>query len=191
MKNPHIIPKNIAKRVEVALKYFPQLANIKIEFKLKKNIKKSTMQARPTFDSFFRSKKNRKYLILISKKFKISDKEFSTLDIPDDIFIGWIGHELGHIMDYQDRSRFNLIWFGLKYLFSENHIVEAERAADRFAVQHKMEDYILKTKNFILNHAEISEVYKNRMRRYYLSPEEIMFLVEDRDKMGDKLEKAL
>ncbi len=191
MKNPHIIPKNIAKRVEVALKYFPQLADIKIEFKLKKNIKKSTMQARPTFDSFFRSKKNRKYLILISKKFKISDKEFSTLDIPDDIFIGWIGHELGHIMDYQDRSRFNLIWFGLKYLFSENHIVEAERAADRFAVQHKMEDYILKTKNFILNHAEISEVYKNRMRRYYLSPEEIMFLVEDRDKMGDKLEKAL
>ena len=191
MKNPHIIPKNIAKRVEVALKYFPQLANIKIEFKLKKNIKKSTMQARPTFDSFFKSKKNRKYLILISKKFKISDKEFSTLDIPDDIFIGWIGHELGHIMDYQDRSRFNLIWFGLKYLFSENHIVEAERAADRFAVQHKMEDYILKTKNFILNHAEISEVYKNRMRRYYLSPEEIMFLVEDRDKMGDKLEKAL
>lgn len=191
MKNPHIIPKNIAKRVEVALKYFPQLADIKIEFKLKKNIKKSTMQARPTFDSFFKSKKNRKYLILISKKFKISDKEFSTLDIPDDIFIGWIGHELGHIMDYQDRSRFNLIWFGLKYLFSENHIVEAERAADRFAVQHKMEDYILKTKNFILNHAEISEVYKNRMRRYYLSPEEIMFLVEDRDKMGDKLEKAL
>ncbi|MBU3010305.1 hypothetical protein KO506_02720 [Polaribacter vadi] len=191
MNKTHIIPNKIQERVEVALKYFPQLADIKIEFKLKKNIKKSTMQARPTFDSFFRSKKNRKYLILISKKFKISDKEFSTLDIPDDIFIGWIGHELGHIMDYQDRSRFNLIWFGLKYLFSENHIVEAERAADSFAVKHKMEDYILKTKNFILNHAEISEVYKNRMRRYYLSPEEIMFLVEDRDKMPDKLEKAL
>lgn len=191
MNKTHIIPNNIEERVQVALKYFPQLADIKIEFKLKKNIKKSTMQARPTFDSFFKSKKNRKYLILISKKFKISDQEFSTLDIPDDIFIGWIGHELGHIMDYQDRSRFNLIWFGLKYLFSENHIVEAERAADRFAVKHKMEDYILKTKNFILNHAEISEVYKNRMRRYYLSPEEIMFLVEDRDKMADKLEKAL
>ncbi|WP_405565560.1 hypothetical protein [Polaribacter sp. Asnod6-C07] len=191
MNKTHIIPNKIQERVEVALKYFPQLADIKIEFKLKKNIKKSTMQARPTFDSFFRSKKNRKYLILISKKFKISDKEFSTLDIPDDIFIGWIGHELGHIMDYQDRSRFNLIWFGLKYLFSENHIVEAERAADSFAVKHKMEDYILKTKNFILNHAEISEVYKNRMRRYYLSPEEIMFLVEDRDKMPDKQEKAL
>lgn len=189
MADKHIIPNKIRERVEVALGYYPQLKNIHIEFKIKKNIKKSTMQARPTFDSFFKSKKDRKFLILISKKFKISDKEFSTLDIPDDIFIGWIGHELGHIMDYQNRSKLNLIWFGLKYLFSENHIVEAERAADGFAVKHKMEDYILKTKNFILNHAEIPEVYKNRMKRYYLSPEEIMVLVKDRDKVAENMQQ--
>ncbi|WP_397447264.1 hypothetical protein [Polaribacter sp. R77954] len=183
----HIIPKHIRDRVVFALAHYPELKDVYIEFKLKKNIKKSTMQARPTFDSFFKSKKNRKFLILISEEFKISNKKFSTLDIPDDIFIGWIGHELGHIMDYQDRNRWNLIWFGIKYLFSENHIVEAERAADRFAVNHKMENYILKTKNFILNHAEISKVYKDRMKRYYLSPEEIMFLVEERDKMKEML----
>jgi hypothetical protein len=181
----HIIPKNIKDSVVVALDFYPQLQDIHIEFKVKKNIKKSTMQARPTFDSFFKKKKDRKYLILISKKFKISGKEFSTLDIPDTVFIGWIGHELGHIMDYQHRNRWNLIWFGIKYLFSENHIVEAERVADRFAVQHKMEDYILKTKNFILNHADITEKYKNRMRRYYLSPEEIMFLVQERDRSSN------
>lgn len=181
MLENHRIPKSIKARVETALNFYPQLKNVNIEFKIKKNIKKSTMQARPTFDSFFKSKNKRKYLILISKKFKISGKEFSTLDIPRDIFIGWIGHELGHIMDYQERSRWNLIWFGIKYLFSENHIVEAERAADSFAVQQKMEDYILKTKNFILNHAEIPENYKIRMKKYYLSPEEIMFLVKERD----------
>ena len=181
MSQKHIIPKKIKDKVEFALAYYPQLRDVTIEFKIKKNIKKSTMQARPTFDSFFRSKGDRKYLILISKKFKISGKEFSTLDIPRDIFIGWVGHELGHIMDYENRSKLNLIWFGIKYLFSENHIIEAERAADGFAVQHKMESYILKTKNFILNHADITETYKNRMKRYYLSPEEIMYLVEDRD----------
>ena len=185
----HIVPKSIKEEVETALNYYPQLKNIHIEFTFKKNIKKSTMQARPTFDSFFKSKKNRKFLILISEKFKISDKEFSTRDIPKDIFIGWIGHELGHIMDYQDRSKLNLIWFGFKYLFSDNHIVEAERAADSFAVKHKMESYILKTKNFILNHADITEEYKNRIKRYYLSPEEIMVLVEDRDKLKENLEK--
>ena len=185
MTNNKIIPKILRERVKVALDFYPQLKDVCIEFKVKKNIKKSTMQARPTFDSFFKTRKKRKYLILISKQFKISGKEFSTLDIPDDIFIGWIGHELGHIMDYQHRNRWNLIWFGIQYLFSENHIIEAERAADRFAVQHKMEEYILKTKNFILNHAEISEVYKNRMKRYYLSPEEIMFLVKERDNVNE------
>ncbi len=186
MSKHHIIPITIKEKVETGLNYYPELKNIYIEFKFKKNIKKSTMQARPTFDSFFRSKKNRKFVILISEKFKISDKEFSTRDIPKDVFIGWIGHELGHIMDYKERSRFNLIWFGLKYLFSDNHIVTAERAADRFAVQHKMELYILKTKNFILNNAAITQAYKNRIKKYYLSPEEIMVLVENRNKLEEK-----
>ena len=146
------------------------------------------MLAQPKFGSFFRKKSYRSYVILISETFKISNKQFSTRDIPSDILIGWIGHELGHIMDYQNRSKINLIWFGLKYLLSENHIVEAERAADRFAVNYGMADYILKTKNFILNHADISETYKNRIKKYYLSPEEIMEIVEEQHKASNTYE---
>jgi len=175
------IPESIRPKVEKALSYYPELDATTIEFRFKKNIKKSTMQARPSFGSFFRSRTHRQYVILISEKFKISDAEYSTRDIPTDIFIGWIGHELGHIMDYQDRSKLNLIWFGLNYVFSDNHIVEAERAADAFAVQQGMEDYILKTKDFILNNAKITESYKQRIQKYYLSPEEIMYLVEKRN----------
>ncbi|WP_252723632.1 hypothetical protein [Winogradskyella psychrotolerans] len=181
MSAQHKIPEDIKTTVNKALAYYPQLKDTKIEFRFKKNIKKSTMQARPTFGSFFKSRKNRHYVILISEKFKIADKEFLTRHIPNDIFIGWIGHELGHIMDYQNRNKLNLIWFGLKYLFSQNHIVEAERAADSFAVAHGMEDYILKTKDFILNNADITQSYKDRIKKYYLSPEEIMHLVEERD----------
>lgn len=178
----HTIPDSIKKEVDKALSFYPELYNTKIEFRFKKNIKKSTMQARPNFGSFFKSRKNRSYVILISEKFKISDKEFMTRQIPSEILIGWIGHELGHVMDYQNRSKSNLIWFGIKYLFSENHIVEAERAADSFAVAHGMEDYILKTKDFILNHADITKSYKDRIKKYYLSPEEIMELVKEREK---------
>ncbi|WP_225036535.1 hypothetical protein [Winogradskyella sp. SM1960] len=181
MSAQHIIPEDIRENVETALQYYPQLDNTNLEFRFKKNIKKSTMQARPRFGSFFKSRKNRTYVILISEKFKIADKEFLTRHIPDAIFIGWIGHELGHIMDYQNRNKLNLIWFGIKYLLSDNHIVEAERAADSFAVAHGMERYILKTKDFILNHADITQSYKDRIIKYYLSPEEIMHLVEERD----------
>ncbi len=182
MSETHIIPNSIKEEVTIALAYYPELKNTKIEFKFKKNIKKSTMQARPKFGSFFKSKKNREYIILISEKFKITGKEFSTRDIPKDIFIGWIGHELGHIMDYESRSKSDLLWFGMKYVFSDNHIVAAERAADKFAVAHNMENYILKTKDFILNNADVSQTYKNRIKKYYLSPEEIMELIAERDK---------
>ena len=181
MSAQHKIPDNIKTNVQKALSYYPQLSHTNIEFRFKKNIKKSTMQARPKFSSFFKSRKNRDYVILISEKFKISDKEFKTTDMPSDIFVGWIGHELGHILDYQNRSNFNLIWFGFQYLFSENHIIEAERAADSFAVNQGMEDYILKTKDFILNNAQITLTYKDRIKKYYLSPEEIMELVKQRE----------
>jgi len=185
MSEFHSIPDPIKSEVEKALTYYPKLKECKILFKFKKKIKKSTMQAQPTIDSFFRTRKNRSYQILISKKFKIADKEFSTRDIPSDIFIGWIGHELGHVMDYQRRSKLNLIWFGIKYLLFDNHIIEAEQTADRFAIEHKMEYYILKTKDFILNNAGISQTYKNRIKRYYLSAEEIMVLINDRDKLEE------
>ena len=181
MHAQHTIPEIIEKETLKALSYYPDLKDTKIELRFKKNIKKSTMQARPSFASFFRSRKNRSYLILISETFKISDTTFLTKDIPSDILVGWIGHELGHIMDYQNRDKLNLIWFGIKYLLSDNHIVEAERAADGFAVKHGMEDYILKTKDFILNHAKITPTYKDRIKRYYLSPEEIMEMVKERD----------
>lgn len=182
MNAQHIIPKSIESEAIKALSFYPELSDCNIEFRFKKNIKKSTMQARPTFQSFFKKRSNRNYVILISETFKISDKEFTTKDIPSNILIGWIGHELGHIMDYQNRSKTNLISFGLKYLFSERFIVEAERTADTYAVAQGMEKYVLATKNFILNHSDIATSYKNRIKKYYLSPEEIMVLVEERSR---------
>ena len=174
------IPKEIQDKVYEALKFFPSLAKTPIEFKFKKNIKKSTMQAQPKFSTIFRGKRSRCYMIFISEKFKISGAELSTRDIPHDVFVGWIGHELGHVMDYENMNNLQLVWFGFKYILLENHIIHAERKADHYAVKQGMEAYILKTKNFILNHADITETYKKRIKRYYLSPEEIMQLVSER-----------
>lgn len=185
MNAQHIIPDSISVEINKALEYYPELRETHIEFRFKRNIRKSTMQARPTFGSFFRSRKNRRYVVLISETFKISDKKFLTKHIPSDILIGWIGHELGHVMDYSNRSKLNLIWFGIKYLLSDTHIVEAERAADTYAIRHNMEEYILKTKDFILNNAEIHDAYKLRIKKYYLSPEEIMDMIKKRNMEAD------
>lgn len=175
------IPLSIKDQVEVALSHYPQLKDTPIAFRFKKEIKKSTMQAQPTYASIFKSRKNRAYIIFISEKFHIEDEVFSILDVEDDVLIGWIGHELGHVMDYRDRGTLGMAVFGLKYLFSTAHIQEVERAADTYAVKHGMYQYILATKNFILNNTSISPKYKNRIKRLYMSPEEIMELVNHLD----------
>lgn len=185
MKNKRI-PQNIKNKVEEALCFFPSLENIHIEFKFKKNIKKSTMQAQPNFASLFSFTKPRSYYIYISEKFKITNEELKTTDIPNKVFTGWIGHELGHVLDYESMSNWQIIVFGIKYLLINKHIIEAERRADHYAVNQGMQDYIIETKNFILNHADISEAYKKRIKKYYLSPEEIMHLVNERNNVLKK-----
>ncbi|MDT7827799.1 hypothetical protein RQM65_03855 [Pricia sp. S334] len=177
----HIVPESIEEEARIALSHYPELAKTPITFKFKKNIKKSTMQAQPLFGSLFTTRKKRKYVVLISEKIKISGKEYLTRDVPKNIMVGWLGHELGHIMDYQNRSSLNLVWFGFKYTFSGSYLKEAERAADTYAVSHGMASYIVDTKNFILDNAEIQEKYKARIRKFYLSPEEIMVMVEEHD----------
>ncbi|MFD2099742.1 hypothetical protein [Flagellimonas iocasae] len=172
------IPEIIRPEVEIALTHFPELEDVPIEFKFKKNIKKSVMQAQPTLQGIFSSKENRSYRILISEKFKITGQEYQTTNVPQDVLIGWIGHELGHVMDYQNRSGINLVAFGFRYAFLKDYVKKAERAADSFAVLRGMSNYIIKTKRFILENADIDPLYKERIKEYYLSPDEIMEMVE-------------
>ncbi|WP_310992374.1 hypothetical protein [Aequorivita marina] len=172
-----IIPESIKAETLDALSYYPELAETEIEFKFKDNIKKSTMQAQPRFASFFKRKENREYVILISRKIQIEGERFTMDDIPSDVKVGWIGHELGHVIDYSHRTNMGMLIYGIKYLFSSAHIKEVERAADTYAIAHGMGDYILKTKNFILDNANLSEKYKERIRKLYISPEEVMELI--------------
>lgn len=177
----HKAPEAIREEAQMALSFYPDLAGTRITFKFKRNIRKSTMKAQPDFFSLFRSRKKRRYKILISRRFKISGQEFKTSEIPSEILVGWLGHELGHIVDYSQRSNINLLFFGARYLLSDRHIRSAERTADAVAVSRGMEDYILQTKEFLLNHAAISLSYKERIKKYYLTPEEIMTLVQERE----------
>ena len=174
-----IIPESLEKEVMEALTFYPELYETAIEFKFKNNIKKSTMQAQPRFASFFKKKENREYLIFISRKIQIEGEVFTMDDIPSDVKVGWLGHELGHVMDYSHRTNVGMLILGIKYLFSAAHIKEVERAADTYAIAQGMGDYILKTKNFILENANLSERYKERIRRLYISPEEVMELINE------------
>ncbi len=182
-----IIPESILNEAKIALSYYPELEDVEIEFKFKEDIKKSFMQAQPKVSNLFKGRKHRSYYVFMSSKFAIEKEEFSMADVPPEVLIGWLGHELGHIVDYRDKSAMGLVIFGLRYITSANYIKRAERAADTFAVKGGMGEYILATKNFILNHSHLSDSYKARIARLYLSPDEILVLV---NKLEADLEEA-
>ncbi len=178
-QNNKIIPENILKEAQVALSFYPELEDVEIEFKFKYGIKKSFMQAQPKISKLFKGKKGRSYYVLMSSKFLIQDQEFSINEIPSEVLIGWLGHELGHIVDYRDKSALTLVKFGTKYITSDNFIRKAERTADTYAINRGMGNYIFATKDFILNHANLPDSYKRRKARLYLSPAEILAMVND------------
>lgn len=166
------IPRVIEQDVLRALSHYPELKETAINFVFKQNIRGSVMQAQPKISTLFGP--NRAYNINISAMFKLTHSAIPIHQIPADILVGWIGHELGHVMDYENRSLSGMVRFGLGYLLSSRYVKEAERVADTYAVNHGLGKYILKTKHFILDHASLSEKYKRKIARLYLSPDDIV-----------------
>jgi hypothetical protein len=168
------IPAVIENNVLIALSFYPELTNTPISFVFKRNIKTSVMQAQPVFTTLLRKRKNRRYRINISAHFKLTHSRMPILQIPDDVMIGWIGHELGHILDYESRSNAAMVSFGYRYYFHPSFVKQAEMIADSLAVERGMGNYIVATKRFILNHAELPQRYKDKIARLYLSPDVIV-----------------
>jgi hypothetical protein len=175
-----IIPALFTEEAKMALSFYPELKTVPIEFRLTRKMGSSVMKAQPQYKSLFLKKEKRKYIVLISRQFGIKNIELSTVNIPSEVIIGWLGHELGHIMDYKNRSSINLIGFGIRYLLSKSYFKKAEQRADRFAVEHQMKNYILATKNFILDHTDLTENYKKKIKRLYVSPEDILEFVNEK-----------
>lgn len=184
-----IIPENIIDEAKVALSFYPELEDVEIEFRYKNGLKKSFMQAQPKFANLFKGKKKRSYYIFMSSKFLIETEEFSVADVPSEALIGWIGHELGHIYDYRDKSAMQLVKFGSRYITSDKFVKKAERVADTYAINKGMGNYIFATKDFILNHSSLSDSYKKRKARLYLSPEQILALVNGLEENFEELEE--
>lgn len=172
------IPLVVEQEVIKALSFYPELKETTIDFVFDPNTGKSIMLSQPVMASFFKGQKNRTYVIKINPRFVMMHSSVPIQNVPPDILTGWFGHELGHVMDYSSRNNWNMLVFGIRYISSDTFLMQAERNADTYAVNHGLGTYIIKTKNFILNNADLPQQYKARIRKLYLSPQQIIDLVK-------------
>lgn len=142
------------------------------------NIKSSTMQAQPVISlkSIFTGVK--RYRIKLNKHIR-DHKELKVNDVPTNVLKGWFAHELGHVVDYKRHSNFQMILFGLRYLFSKKFKKKVEHDADYIAITYGFQEEILATKKYIIEHNLINDRYKSKILKYYLPEKEVMLCSQD------------
>lgn len=176
--NKHI-PDEIREVTLLALSHYPELIDVEIDFQFQHKIRGSVMQAQPKVGSLlFNKKESRSYRVKISRHLELLDEWVPIEELPQQVLLGWIGHELGHIKDYLDRSMANMVAFGMRYVFSNDFVTHAEIAADTHSVANGLGKALIATKEFVLNHDRLPESYKNKIRALYMSPGEILSLVD-------------
>ena len=174
-----VIPNEVYKPVVKALSYFPALDDYTIEFKFKKTLKNRVMQAQPQIKTLLKGKKNRAYKIVMSRNLFMSDSSATLDQLPHDVLVGWFVHELGHIMDYKDRSSANMFGFAINYITSKPFLKRSEKRADTYATENGGGKELLKTKKFILFKSKFPKEYKAKIKDLYPSPEEITALLSE------------
>ena len=157
----------------IALSYYPELADVKIQFR-EKNLK-TTMAAIPRNDFFLRKKGNRTYRIYIDKKVK-ENKGLQLKDVPLNAQIGVIAHELGHVVDYESKSAVGIILTGLGYLLPPFR-KKLERKVDEITIAHGLGHQVKEFSDYVLYQAEVSDKYMKYKRKYYYKPVQLTQLM--------------
>lgn len=150
----------------------------------------TTMRAQPVLNSHFWSRKKRHYRIDVSNHAQL-EQHIPVQELPLEVLIGWFAHELGHIRDYQDRGPLSMLQFGAGYLLMPTFRSEAERQADLFAIERGFAPHLLATKKYILEQSSLPDAYKKRIQKFYMSPDEIVTFLDEKQSGEQQPEKTV
>ena len=100
---------------------------------------------------------------------KLDENELSNLS--DDELAGLMAHELAHIRVYSWMNWASLVFYGLRYEFSDSFKREVERGTDTRAIQIGFGRELGAFRNYRLRTANDAD--KKIIEKYYLSSEEI------------------
>ena len=175
--NKKIIPAEIELECLTALSFYPELKTTDIEFKFG-NLN-FTMVSKPKFRSILKDKTQRQYIIIIQKP-GLSKNNLEWKELSFNAMVGWIGHELGHVLHYSHKSSCGVMFIGMKYAFAR-YRRKMERFTDQLAIQHDLGYALYEGVDYTLNYSHATEHYKNQQLKFYLQPDEIIEKINSKD----------
>lgn len=154
LANNKNIPGQIRPQVLTALSFYPELEDVKIMFRFRKRI--TPLSSRPQVISTFKKIKNRTYVITISNK---SNKRLSPIlfkNLSYNAQIGVLGHELGHIVEYNKMNTGQLLGLILKLLNSK-YTDQFEFNTDLTSINHGLGHQLYDWSSYVRTALDINE----------------------------------
>ena len=159
-------------QIESALLHYPELKDTRIVFKYKHI--KTTMECRPKFFPLSIGRKNRTYYIYVNND--TAELKNALLQyVPLNGQIGVIGHEFGHLVDYQNKGFFGVLRTGYGYLFVR-YKSRLEKKVDRITIAHGLKKELIEFCDYILNTSNAPLKYKVYKKKIYYSPQQLGLL---------------
>jgi hypothetical protein len=168
-----LLDESYQEQAQIAMSYYPELKGAQIEF-VRKDIK-TTMAARPKMDFIFRKKENRTYRIFIDTDVK-GEQGLLLSDVPFNAQVGIIGHELGHVADYEEKTAFGVVLTGIGYLFHPFR-KKLERKVDEITIAHGLGYQVEEFSKYVLDESNVCERYKRYKRKIYYKPKQLSTLI--------------
>ena len=167
------IPLELVDVITKTLEHYPELKDVSIDFVFFNGMHNSFMQAKPKPLSLLSGHKNRVYMVQMMSSMMIEDSIIPIHELPEDALIGWFGHEIGHIVDYESMNVGDIIIFSLKYLFSKQFVMLTEERVDRIAIKHGLGENNIAWKNYVKSQESLPEAYRNKVGKMYIPESEI------------------
>jgi len=170
--NNKTLPRGFELQTLVALSYFPELKNSRIEFKVKPAY--SLLQTRPVPHGIF-SRGTRHYTITISDSsyWKLQPIRLDPMNF--NAQVGVLGHELSHVVDFSRRSLLSLVASGIGHL-SSRYIDRFEYNTDSICIAHGLGYQLLAWSVFVRsmlhtdNYDGADNIDKPMMHERYMNP---------------------
>ncbi len=135
-----VIPRQYQRPILLALSHFPELKEMNIIFRIKKQY--SPLITKPDFKSIFKRKGHRTYIVTISDKTIDTLKPLLFQNLAFEEQVGVIGHELSHVIDFNSKNFVQTIGIGIGHV-SKKYLDRMEYNTDRICIEHGLGEYLL------------------------------------------------
>jgi len=154
-------------QILIALSFYPELKHTTISFRRREL--KTTMVARPKGIEVFRGKGKRHYIIYIND---FPSAKVSPDSVSFNAQVGVIGHELAHVVDYEQISSLKMLFVGFSYL-NKKFRAKFERATDLRTINHGLLWQCYDFALYVHNSKNAPAEYITYKKKFYMSPKEI------------------